>query len=160
MSQTLDYKGKPMELHVGNFRSHPTCMSLTGKVDGLFGMKKDIILVASLGTNTGYGKSIQMYQGYLDASNRDYDDIVKAIEGSGLATPVLDNDGNPSKKKMGSYNFTLYQFDKNKLQDYDKQGCQKYENNFKSALFIQQTRDAVNERMEQFMNQNSGDYYR
>lgn len=143
-----------MELHVGNFRSNPTCMSLTGSVDGLFGMKKDVILVASLGTSTGHGKSVQMYQGYLDASNRNYSEIKQMIEQSGLAKPVLDENGIPSAKRCGSYEFTLYQFDKQKLMEYDLQGCQRYEHNFKSAILIQNTRDAVNERMSAAMHQN------
>ena len=151
MARTLTYNGKSMELHVGNFRSHPTCMSITGSVDGLFGMKKDVILVASLGESTGHGKNMQMYQGYLDASNRNYPEIKRMFEESGLATPVLDENGRESQKKMGSYMFTLYNFDKQKLRDYDLKGCQAYENNYNKALMISYTRDVVNQRMEQAM---------
>lgn len=38
--KTIDYKGKAMEIHVGNYNENPTCMSLRGTVRGLFGMKK------------------------------------------------------------------------------------------------------------------------
>ena len=40
MLKTIDYKGKAMEIHVGNYNENPTCMSLRGTVRGLFGMKK------------------------------------------------------------------------------------------------------------------------
>lgn len=151
MGRTLNYNGKPMTLHVSNFRSHPLCMSITGSTEGIFGMKKDVILVASVGDNTGHGKTMQMYQGYLDASNRNYPEIKKMFEDSGLATPVVDSNGQLSQKKMGSYTFTLYNFDREKLRSCDLRGCQAYENNYNKALLISHTRDVVNQRMEQAM---------
>lgn len=153
MAQTLDYKGKPMEFHVGNFRSHPTCMSLTGTVPGLFGMKRDVTMLASVGDKTGAGRAVQMYQGYLNASDRDYYDIKHVVESNGLAKPVLDAYGQPDTKRVGSYNFMLYQFDADKLRSLDPKGCARYEHNVKSAIVIQNTRDAVNARMNAAMNQ-------
>ena len=44
MLKTIDYKGKAMEIHVGNYNENPTCMSLRGTVRGLFGMKKRIFI--------------------------------------------------------------------------------------------------------------------
>lgn len=155
MSQTLMYNGKPMTLHVGNFRSHPTCMSLTGTTEGLFGMRKDVILVASLGENIGHGKTMGMYQGFLDASNRNYPEIKRMLESSGLARPALDASGQEQCMKMGSYTFTLYNFDKQKLQQYDLKGCQTYEQNFNRARLISATMDKVNECMDQVTGSNN-----
>ena len=155
MAKTLNYNGKPMELHVGNFRSHPTCMSLTGTTEGIFGMQKNTILIASLCANRDDGQPIGLYQGYLDASNnRNYKEIKRMLEDSGLAKPFVDKQGNLSQTTFGGYTFTLYNFDKNKLREYDLQGCQTYENNYNRAYFISGVSSTVNQRMEQSMSQN------
>lgn len=151
MSQCLMYNGKPMELHVGNFRTNPTCMSLMGCTQGLFGQKKDVVLVASIGQDTGNGETMRLYQGYLDASNRNYDEIKRMLEDNGIAKPALDSSGCERQKKMGSYMFTLYDFDQQKLSQLDPKGCQIYENSYHRAKVIDAVRSSVNQRMEQTM---------
>ena len=47
MPKTLNFNGKPMTLHVGNLPSHQQDMALIGSIDGLFGIKREILLIAS-----------------------------------------------------------------------------------------------------------------
>ncbi len=149
MAKTVMYHGKPMELHVGNYHSHPTCMQIKGTTKGLLGLKKEIPITATLGERTGDGQVMQLYQGYIHVDNEiNARETLRMIERTGIGKPMLDENGNPRKLKFGFHEYPLYQFDKAKLMEYDLQGCQKYEHNFKSAIFISHMRSHFRQEID------------
>jgi hypothetical protein len=123
-------------------------MSLYGLLPGPFGIQKRLVLVASCGSQTAEGPYVQLYQGYLDASNRHYNEILRVVHETGLAKPMLKPDGFPRTKRVGSYTFTLYQFDRQKLMQYDPQDCQRYEHEFKMNIVRMNLRGQVNQYMQ------------
>lgn len=148
MGKTVMYHGKQMSLRVGNYRSHPTCMQIVGVTEGMFGMKKEIPITASLGERTGDNSVMQLYQGYIHVNDaKNAAETLRILEQTGLGKPMLDEQGQPRKLKFGFHEYPLFQFNKAKLMEYDKQGCQKYEHNFKSAIFIHNIESQVRDRM-------------
>ena len=126
MPKTLNFNGKPMTLHVGNLPSHQQDMALIGTIDGLFGIKREILLIASLGTTTAEGKPLGSYQGYLDIHSKHYPEFRKALEENNLITPALDSNGRPATKHLGNCDFPLVNFNREKLREFDKEGCDSY----------------------------------
>lgn len=157
MPKTLNFNGKPMTLHVGNLPSHKQDMSLIGTVDGLFGIKKEIMIVASLGTTTAEGKDLGMYQGYLDNRTKHYSEFRKALEENGLITPVLNENGRPATKRLGGYDFPLVTFNREKLREFDWDGCDRYERLSKNARLSAYTKARVDAMVDAIYGDNQGD---
>ena len=148
MPKTIDFNGKPMTLHVGNLPSHQQDMALTGTIDGLFGMKKEIMLITSLGPTTAEGKPIGAYCGYLDNYTKHYPAFRKALEDNGLITPVLDANGRPATKHLGGCDFPLVKFNREKLMEFDPKGCATYEQVSNRQRLINHTTEQVRARMD------------
>ena len=143
MPKTLNFNGKPMTLHVGNLPSHQQDMALIGSIDGLFGIKREILLIASLGTTTAEGKPLGSYQGYLDIHSRYYPEFRRALEENNLITPALDANGRPATKRLGGCDFPLVNFNREKLREFDKEGCDSYERTSQHARLSAYTKARV-----------------
>lgn len=154
MPKTLNINGKPMTLHVGNLPSHKQDMALTGTVDGLFGIKREIMMIASLGTTTAEGKPLGMYQGYLDNRTKYYPEFRKALEENDLITPVLDSNGRPATKHLGSGDFPLVAFNREKLHEFDPDGCDKYERTSKRTRLSDYTKARVDAMVDAIYDDN------
>lgn len=157
MGETLDYKGIPIQLHVGNYRSEPLCMSLFAeKTNRLF--LNNFNISANLGEHIDRDTIIPKYCAYVDASRRDAYDLINFLEENNLAKPYI-RDGHTVKDRTGYTEYTLYQFNEKKLKQLDPQGCASYEQNRGRAMHInyatQQMRSWIASQ-QQGMNEHDG----
>lgn len=135
MSQTLEYKGKPLEMHVSNYRSAPICMSLVGeKVPAkLFSFPMNV--TTNLGEDVVPGVLMPKYCAFVDVSRSDARELLAFIEQNDLGKPYLRN-GALVTGRTGYTDYPVYQFNEAKLKQIDPEGCMKYEQAYGRAASI------------------------
>lgn len=106
-------------------------------------------ITVNLGNQDGDGKPysergpLPPFTAYLDVAREDFFEIKMKLEQQGLAKPYM-RDGKPVVCKSGTWNYPLYQFDKEALSAMDPKGTYMYSQSYAmEARLLQMKKDAT-----------------
>ena len=118
---TINYDGCDLTLRVANYDCDPVCLCilLDDEEEGPYGT-----VTVNLGWDSGNNTIMPKYCSFGDSNNSE--DLIQVLTEKGIMKPYK-RFGQPVTQQSGYCEYNLYEFDAEKLREYDPEGCAAYE---------------------------------